>query len=78
MLLRRKIGGRLLGALKSQVKWEKIHADLFQRGSEALRSKTIPDTDYYVCRVCGNTVEGMAPEKCPVCGAPKTSFFKVE
>ena len=32
--------------------------------------------DYYVCSVCGNTVEGSAPEKCPICGAPKEKFFK--
>jgi superoxide reductase len=28
-----------------------------------------------VCRVCGFiSIDGSAPEKCPVCGAPKTSF----
>jgi len=29
----------------------------------------------YVCKVCGYiSINGSAPEKCPVCGAPKTSF----
>ena len=28
-----------------------------------------------VCKVCGFiSINGKAPEKCPVCGAPKTSF----
>jgi superoxide reductase len=29
----------------------------------------------YVCGVCGFiSIDGTAPEKCPVCGAPKTAF----
>jgi len=29
----------------------------------------------YVCKVCGyRSINGRAPEKCPVCGAPKSSF----
>ncbi len=35
------------------------------------------EIDYYVCRICGNTVEDVAPEKCPICGASGTKFFKV-
>lgn len=59
-------------------KVEQIHADLFGKATEVLKSgKELPSIDYYVCGVCGNTVEGEAPEKCPVCGAPKAKFFKV-
>ena len=32
----------------------------------------------YVCSVCGYTVEGEAPEKCPVCGAVREVFTKME
>ena len=32
----------------------------------------------YVCSVCGYTVEGEAPEKCPICGAVREVFTKVE
>ena len=32
----------------------------------------------YVCSVCGYTVEGEAPEKCPVCGAVSEVFVKIE
>jgi len=28
----------------------------------------------YVCKVCGHVAFGEAPERCPVCGAPKTAF----
>jgi rubrerythrin len=36
------------------------------------------DIDYYVCQVCGNTVEGEAPDECTVCGARKQAFKKVD
>lgn len=59
-------------------KVEQEHARLFSKAIEAMKSrKEQPKIDYYVCGVCGNTVEGSAPEKCPICGAPKTKFFKV-
>jgi len=60
-------------------KVEEIHAGLFSEAVEAVRSeKDLPEVDYYVCEVCGNTVEGAAPDKCPICGAPKTAFFKID
>jgi rubrerythrin len=31
----------------------------------------------HVCDVCGNTVVGEAPDKCPVCGALKAKFKEV-
>jgi rubrerythrin len=59
-------------------KVEQVHAGLFSKAVEALRNnKELTKIDYYVCSVCGNTVEGIAPEKCPICGAPKTKFFKI-
>ncbi len=59
-------------------KVERVHAGLFSRAVDALRKgKELAEVDYYVCGVCGNTVEGMAPDKCPICGAPKTKFFKI-
>jgi rubrerythrin len=59
-------------------KVEQVHANLFSKAVEALRNdRKLAKIDYYICSVCGNTVEGTAPEKCPVCGAPKAKFFKV-
>ena len=56
-------------------KVEQIHADLYSKALETLKSgKNLPETDYYVCSVCGNTVESSPPEKCPICGAPKNKF----
>jgi len=59
-------------------KVERIHAGLFQKAVETLKSgKELEGIDYYVCGVCGNTVDGEAPEKCPICGSPKASFFRM-
>ena len=60
-------------------KVEQIHHRLFQAALKDLEAgKTGNDAPYYVCQVCGNTVEGEAPERCPVCGAPRSQFKKVE
>jgi len=56
-------------------KVEKIHADLYQKALNNLgKNETV---DYYVCQVCGNTVENAAPDKCPICGASKSMFIKI-
>ena len=54
---------------------EKIHAALYQKALENLGKNEA--VDYYVCPVCGNTVEKAAPDKCPICGAPGKSFMKI-
>lgn len=55
---------------------EKIHAALYKKALENLGKN--PEVDYYVCQVCGNTVEGEPPDKCPICGSSKKMFKKVE
>ena len=59
-------------------KVEEVHAGLFSKAVESVKStKDLDEIDYYVCEVCGNTVEGVTPEKCPICGSPKTAFIKI-
>jgi rubrerythrin len=58
-------------------KVEQIHGKLYQKAIEAVQGKKdLEKIDYYVCCKCGNTVEGAPPDVCPICGAPKSSFFK--
>jgi len=56
---------------------EKIHAGLFQRALDGLDEEG-EAFDYYVCPVCGNTVERKPPDACPICGAPGSRFIRVE
>jgi rubrerythrin len=55
---------------------EKIHAALYQKALDSLGSTV--DVDYCVCSVCGYTVEGEAPDDCPVCKSKKPAFKKAE
>jgi rubrerythrin len=60
-------------------KVERIHHQLYQKALELLEAGgKLEDEPYFVCQGCGNTVAGEAPERCPVCGAPKSKFKKVE
>ncbi|MEZ4528657.1 MAG: rubrerythrin family protein [Desulfobacterales bacterium] len=55
---------------------EKVHADLYRKALEKMGN--LESTDYYVCPVCGHTVEGAPEDKCPICGAAAKLFFKAE
>jgi rubrerythrin len=55
---------------------EKVHAALYQKAIDTIGSMV--ECDYYICKVCGHTHEGHAPEKCPVCGANASAFFKAD
>jgi rubrerythrin len=60
-------------------KVEKVHHSLYQEALTDLEKGTTKELKpFYVCQVCGNTVEGEAPDKCPICGAPKKMFKFIE
>ncbi len=55
---------------------EKGHAKLYKKALERMIQET--DTDYYVCGVCGYVSDGELPDECPICGAPREKFRKVD
>ena len=55
---------------------EEVHAKLYQKALDA-QGKT-GNVDYYICSVCGYTHEGPHSDKCPVCNAASSAFYKVE
>lgn len=58
---------------------EKIHYDLFQGVLKAVKEKQpLKDEPYYVCPVCGNTVPGAAPDRCPICNTPGNRWKRIE
>ena len=58
---------------------EKIHHDLYTQALTTLKNgKDLETVSIYVCPFCGNTVIGEAPDRCPICGAPKDKFFEVK
>jgi rubrerythrin len=56
---------------------EEYHAKLYHGMLDGLDEKK-NIYPYYVCPVCGMTVEREAPEKCPVCGVKGAMFKKIE
>jgi rubrerythrin len=60
-------------------KVEQVHHRLYQAGLSMLeKGQTMAEKPFYVCQYCGNTVEGEAPEKCPICGALKKMFKLID
>lgn len=66
---------------ETMAKWaleaEKVHANLYKKAKESVEQGE--DMEYapiHVCQVCGFTVEGEAPDKCPICNSPKERFTR--
>ncbi len=57
---------------------EKIHEALYRKARELLgKGKDAPETNYYVCPICGYTHEGPMDGRCPVCSTPGEKFEKI-
>ena len=50
------------------------HANLYKKAMIHLIGER--ETTYYVCSVCGYVSDGILPETCPVCSAPKDHFVE--
>ncbi|MFQ6107529.1 MAG: rubrerythrin family protein [Thermoplasmata archaeon] len=56
---------------------EKVHEGLYSEALEGLKTgKDLEKKDLYLCPVCGYTMEGEAPDRCPICNAPRDQFTK--
>ena len=54
---------------------EKGHAALYKKAQAHMMAEE--ETEYYVCQVCGHVSDGVLPDVCPICGAPKEKFRRV-
>jgi rubrerythrin len=67
-----------LNSFRNAMAVERTHHGLYTEAVEALNAgKDLEPAAIYVCDVCGHTAVGAAPDKCPVCGAPKSKFKEV-
>jgi len=54
---------------------EKIHAALYSEAKDSVKTGSDMDIgDINICPVCGHTVVGKAPERCPICGVQGDKF----
>ena len=66
---------RAQGSMEDAMAAEKVHARLYAAAKEAVAvGKDTELPAVYVCSVCGYTMDGEAPDKCPICGASHTKF----
>jgi rubrerythrin len=66
---------RVVIAFRNAMAAEKVHGNLLSYMLEHLGQEK--ESDYYVCSVCGHTVSGNAPERCPSCGAAREKFTQI-
>jgi len=55
---------------------EDVHAKLYKEAMTHLMEDR--QTTYYLCEVCGFVSDGILPDLCPVCGAKKDKFIKLD
>ncbi|HEX7474332.1 MAG TPA: rubrerythrin family protein [Dehalococcoidales bacterium] len=58
---------------------EQVHHALYQKALQSVQAGKKPENKpIFVCQNCGNTVEGEAPDVCPICGKPRSMFKKID
>jgi len=68
-----------LMSFKNALAVEEIHHGLYSDALAALEgNQDLAPAPIFVCGVCGNTVIGVAPARCPICGSPRSKFSGVE
>jgi len=56
-------------------KAEKIHARMYQKAKQAVdRKRDVKLGAVHICTMCGHTIEGRLPKKCPICGAAQSRY----
>jgi rubrerythrin len=66
-------------SFKNALAVEQVHHTLYSEAQASLNAgKDLAAAPIFVCDVCGYTVVDAAPDKCPICGAPKARFFEVK
>ena len=71
--------GKAARSFKLANKVEEVHHTLYTDALKGLRTnRTAELKPFYVCQVCGYTIEGETPDKCPICEAPQKMFQLIE
>lgn len=66
-------------SIRNALAVEEIHHGLYGKAMEAVKAGSdLEVAAIFVCPVCGNTVEGEAPDKCPICNVPGDRFINIQ
>ena len=67
-----------VNSFRNAMRVEQTHHGLYTEALKAVKAGIdLPSASVYVCNVCGHTVVGAAPDKCPVCGARHEQFTAI-
>ena len=69
--------GSAIKTFRFALEAEAMHAQFYTEALNSLEEWKTPKT-YYVCKVCGYTVDEITFARCPVCAADKADFFPVK
>lgn len=66
-----------LRSMKWALEAEIVHTRLYKAAEEQAKfSSDVPEGAIWVCTACGFTMEGEAPDVCPICGQKHDKFRK--
>ena len=66
-------------SFKDAMAVEEVHHSLYSGALEAAKAgNDLPAAKISVCEVCGNTVIGDVPDRCPICGARSNKFTEIQ
>lgn len=58
---------------------EKVHHELYTAALTSFKAgQDLPKQALYICTICGHTVAGAPPDRCPVCNAAKAKYTEVK
>jgi len=65
-------------SMKYAMDVEVVHHELFTSALDAVKAGgDLAEAPVYLCAVCGHTVIGDAPDRCPVCNAKKEKYGEI-
>ena len=66
-------------SFKNALAVEETHHGLYTDALNAVEAgNDLPEQSISVCDICGHTLYGDVPDRCPVCNAPRDRFFEVK
>ncbi len=65
------------GSFNKALEAEKVHREMYTAALQAVQAGQDASAEaIFVCDVCGFTMDGEAPDECPICGATQDKFTK--
>lgn len=70
---------RALNSMKKAMETEKVHYELYGAALDAVKDgKDMVESEVHICDICGHTVIGSPPDRCPICNAKKEKYTEIQ